>query len=155
MSDIQSIDTIAFRQAMRNLASGVAIVATGAAAGQRGLTVSSVSSICMETPCLLVGMKANSEAHEAILAKVFLAWVFSAAIRRTSRSVWPAGMPQRMSTVSIQPGGIRASSDLGANYGPARARCFEEWRSFFLFRVIAAPEDPRVWTYSHDKAKEA
>lgn len=50
MSDIQSIEAIEFRQAMRNLASGVAIVATGTALQRRGLTVSSITSICIEPP---------------------------------------------------------------------------------------------------------
>ncbi|WP_311741571.1 flavin reductase [Bradyrhizobium huanghuaihaiense] len=49
---------------MRNLASGVAIVTTGTTAGRRGLTVSSVTSICMETPCLVVGIDACSQAHD-------------------------------------------------------------------------------------------
>jgi flavin reductase (DIM6/NTAB) family NADH-FMN oxidoreductase RutF len=67
-SEIQSIEAVEFRQAMRNLASGVAIVATGTALGRRGLTVSSLSSICMEPPCLLVGIHGKSETHDAILA---------------------------------------------------------------------------------------
>ncbi|WFU14482.1 flavin reductase family protein [Bradyrhizobium sp. CB3481] len=65
---IKSIDPIEFRQAMGNLASGVAIVAVGTALGRRGLTVGSVTSICMEPPCLLVGINASSETHDAILA---------------------------------------------------------------------------------------
>ncbi|UPK05873.1 flavin reductase family protein [Bradyrhizobium sp. 170] len=68
ISDIRSIEAIEFRQAMRNLASGVSIVATGTAHGRRGLTVSSITSICMEPPCLLVGINASSETHDAILA---------------------------------------------------------------------------------------
>lgn len=53
---------------MGNLAGGVAIVATGVDTGRRGLTVSSVTSLCMEPPCLLVGINASSETHDAILA---------------------------------------------------------------------------------------
>ncbi len=53
---------------MGNLAGGVAIVATGADADRRGLTVSSVTSLCMDPPCLLVGINASSETHDAILA---------------------------------------------------------------------------------------
>ncbi|MCP3396963.1 MULTISPECIES: flavin reductase family protein [unclassified Bradyrhizobium] len=68
MSDIHSVEAIEFRQAMRNLASGVAIVATGAALGRRGLTVSSITSICIEPPCLLVGININSGTHDAIRA---------------------------------------------------------------------------------------
>ncbi|WP_246668296.1 flavin reductase family protein [Bradyrhizobium elkanii] len=66
--DIPSVQATEFREAMRNLASGVAIVATGKAAERRGLTVSSVTSICMEPPCLLVGIKVGSETHDGILA---------------------------------------------------------------------------------------
>ena len=67
MSDISSIEAEEFRQAMRNLASGVAIVATGSEAGRRGLTVSSVTSLCMDPPCLLVGVNLTSETHAAIV----------------------------------------------------------------------------------------
>lgn len=66
--DIPSIEATEFRQAMRNLASGVAIVTTGTATGRRGLTVSSMTSICMEPPCLLVGINTSSETHDGILA---------------------------------------------------------------------------------------
>ena len=56
MADIRSVEAAEFRQAMRNLASGVAIVTTGTDAGRRGLTVSSVTSLCMEPPCVVVGI---------------------------------------------------------------------------------------------------
>ncbi|MFB9263081.1 flavin reductase family protein [Bradyrhizobium erythrophlei] len=69
MRDIPSVQATEFRQAMRNLASGVAIVTTGTTIGRRGLTVSSVTSICMEPPCLLVGINASSETHDAIFAR--------------------------------------------------------------------------------------
>jgi flavin reductase len=68
MNDFRSVEAAEFRQAMRNLASGVAIVATGTDADRRGLTVSSVTSLCMEPPCLLVGINSTSDTHEAILA---------------------------------------------------------------------------------------
>jgi len=60
MTDFRSVEAAEFRQAMRNLASGVAIVATGTAMDRRGLTVSSVTSLCMEPPCLLVGINSSS-----------------------------------------------------------------------------------------------
>ncbi|NYG43610.1 flavin reductase [Bradyrhizobium sp. IAR9] len=68
MTDVRSVEAAEFRLAMRNLASGVAIVATGTGTARRGLTVSSVTSLCMEPPCLLVGVNASSETHAAILA---------------------------------------------------------------------------------------
>jgi flavin reductase len=67
-ADLRSVDAAEFRRAMSKLAGGVAIVATGADASRRGLTVSSVTSLCMDPPCLLVGINSNSETHEAILA---------------------------------------------------------------------------------------
>jgi len=66
-TDYHSVEASEFRLAMRNLASGVAIVATGIDDGRRGLTVSSVTSLSMEPPCLLVGINTNSETHDAIL----------------------------------------------------------------------------------------
>jgi flavin reductase len=66
-TDFRSVEATEFRQAMQNLASGVAIVATGTEMGRRGLTVSSVTSLCMDPPCLLVGINASSETHDAIL----------------------------------------------------------------------------------------
>lgn len=68
MVDVRSVEAAEFRQAMRNLASGVAIVATGTETARCGLTVSSVTSLCMEPPCLLCGVNASSETHAAILA---------------------------------------------------------------------------------------
>ena len=57
-----------FRSAMRNLASGVAIVTTGTGEARRGLTASSVTSLCMDPPCLLVSVNTKSETHDSILA---------------------------------------------------------------------------------------
>lgn len=63
-----SVQPVEFRQAMRNLASGVAIVTAGAGDSRRGLTVSSVTSVCNDPPCLLVGINTSSETHDLILA---------------------------------------------------------------------------------------
>ncbi|OKO81918.1 flavin reductase [Bradyrhizobium sp. NAS96.2] len=68
MWDIPSIQASEFRQAMRNLASGVAIVTTGKTVCRRGLTVSSVTSMCIDPPCLLAAINSRSETHDAILA---------------------------------------------------------------------------------------
>lgn len=68
VGDIQSVDANEFCQAMRNLASGVAIVASGTGPERRGLTVSSVTSLSREPPCLLVCIATSSETHTAILA---------------------------------------------------------------------------------------
>ena len=68
MTEVRSVEAAEFRLAMRNLASGVAIVATGTQTTRRGLTVSSVTSLCVDPPCLLVGVNSSSETHDAILA---------------------------------------------------------------------------------------
>jgi flavin reductase (DIM6/NTAB) family NADH-FMN oxidoreductase RutF len=68
MADWRSIEAPEFRQAMRNLVSAVAIVAAGAGAARRGLTVSSVVSVCIEPPCLLVGINVSSDTHSTIIA---------------------------------------------------------------------------------------
>jgi flavin reductase (DIM6/NTAB) family NADH-FMN oxidoreductase RutF len=62
------VEASEFRNAMRNLAGGVAIVATGTGEARRGLTASSVTSICADPPSLLVGVNTKSEAHDSILA---------------------------------------------------------------------------------------
>ena len=67
-TDFHSVEPAEFRQAMRSLAGGVAIVTTGTDVGRRGLTVSSVTSLCIDPPCLLVGINTSSETHDAILA---------------------------------------------------------------------------------------
>ena len=67
-TSFRSVEAAEFRQAMRSLASGVAIVATGADTNRRGLTVSSVTSLCMDPPCLLVGINTSSDTHGGILA---------------------------------------------------------------------------------------
>ena len=57
-----------FGNAMRNLASGVAIVTTRTGEARRGLTASSVTSLCMEPPCVLASVNPKSETHESILS---------------------------------------------------------------------------------------
>lgn len=70
MHNVPSIQATEFRQASHtNLPSGVAIVTTETAVGRRGLTLSSVTSICMEPPCAVVGINASSETHDAIFAR--------------------------------------------------------------------------------------
>jgi len=75
------VEATEFRDALRNLASGVAIVATGVGEARRGLTASSVTSICADPPCLLVSVNTKSEAHESILANGY----FGISLLRTGQ----------------------------------------------------------------------
>lgn len=65
---LAAVDADHFKQAMRNLAGGVAIVATGSAGNRTGLTVTAVTSVSTEPPCLLVCVNKSSLSHDAILA---------------------------------------------------------------------------------------
>lgn len=61
-----SVDPTLFREAMRRMASGVAVIATDGPAGRGGLTVSSLASLCMEPPSVIVCIHAQSPALKAI-----------------------------------------------------------------------------------------
>lgn len=62
------IETAAFKSAMRNLVGGVAIVATGSGAYRQGLTISAITSVSAEPPCILVCVNTSSQSHDPILA---------------------------------------------------------------------------------------
>jgi flavin reductase (DIM6/NTAB) family NADH-FMN oxidoreductase RutF len=81
LAHFPAIEATEFRDALRNLASGVAIVATGAGEARRGLTASSVTSVCADPPCLLVGINTKSEAHDSILANGY----FGISLLRTGQ----------------------------------------------------------------------
>ncbi|MCB1395200.1 MAG: flavin reductase [Rhodobacteraceae bacterium] len=58
----------AFRAAMRNLAGAVSVVATGDGDARHGITVSSLTSLCAEPPCLLVCVNARVRGHDPLIA---------------------------------------------------------------------------------------
>jgi flavin reductase (DIM6/NTAB) family NADH-FMN oxidoreductase RutF len=59
----------AFRLAMRELAAGVCIVTTGQGSERAGLTATSVSSLSVMPPALLVSIQCKSRALKAVLAR--------------------------------------------------------------------------------------
>ncbi|MGB3500619.1 MAG: flavin reductase family protein [Mesorhizobium sp.] len=65
---LAGVDVQSFKQAMRNLAGGVAIVATGCGSEKSGLTVTAVTSVSIDPPCLLICVNKSSASHDAILA---------------------------------------------------------------------------------------
>ncbi|WP_029005316.1 flavin reductase family protein [Azorhizobium doebereinerae] len=72
------LDPALFKEAMRNMASSVAVIATDGPAGRAGLTVSSLSSLSMEPPSVVLCVHANSTALPALLANgVFTANVLA------------------------------------------------------------------------------
>jgi flavin reductase (DIM6/NTAB) family NADH-FMN oxidoreductase RutF len=81
LAHFPAVEATEFRDALRNLASGVAIVATGVGEARRGLTASSVTSICVNPPCLLVSVNTKSEAHDSILANGY----FGISLLRTGQ----------------------------------------------------------------------
>jgi flavin reductase (DIM6/NTAB) family NADH-FMN oxidoreductase RutF len=69
LSEIAKADRAnAFRLAMRELVAGVCIVTTGLGAARAGLTATSVSSLSMAPPSLLVGIQCTSRALKALTA---------------------------------------------------------------------------------------
>jgi flavin reductase (NADH)/cob(II)yrinic acid a,c-diamide reductase len=57
-----------FKQAMRHLAGGVAIIATDHAGSRAGLAATAVSSVSADPPTILVCINGQAGAHEAIQA---------------------------------------------------------------------------------------
>jgi flavin reductase (DIM6/NTAB) family NADH-FMN oxidoreductase RutF len=69
LSEIAKADrTTAFRLAMRELAAGVCVITTGLGAARAGLTATSVSSLSMAPPSLLVSIQCTSRALKALTA---------------------------------------------------------------------------------------
>lgn len=79
----RSVEIASFKAAMRTLASGVCIVATGAGKGKRGLTVTAVCSLTMEPPRVLVCVNKSADGHDHILRNgVFSLSVLASEHRR-------------------------------------------------------------------------
>jgi hypothetical protein len=120
-TDFRSVGAAEFRLAMKKLVSSVSIVATGTDEAQRGLTVSSVTPLCMEPPCLLVGI--NSETHDPIIANGALA---SACGRgglggwRCNSTSWAAFTSRGLSTkYSLSPQNSGCSRAAAGLFAPA------------------------------------
>ncbi|MDQ1124636.1 flavin reductase family protein [Microbacterium trichothecenolyticum] len=62
------VDAVDFRDGMRKLASGIALVTTSGDTGPAGLAVTAVSSVSFEPPSLLICVNRTASAHDAILA---------------------------------------------------------------------------------------
>lgn len=72
------VDAGLFREAMRRMAAGVSVIATDGPAGRAGLTVSSLASLCMEPPSVILCIHEQSNALQVIEANgVFVANVLA------------------------------------------------------------------------------
>ncbi|QRG07495.1 flavin reductase [Xanthobacter dioxanivorans] len=60
------LDAAAFRKAMRRMAAGVAVITTDGPAGRAGITVSSLASLCMEPPSVILCIHEKSAALAVI-----------------------------------------------------------------------------------------
>ncbi len=63
-----AISTDLFKAAMRALAGGVAIVASGRAAERRGMTATAICSVSADPPSLLACINKSADTHPVILA---------------------------------------------------------------------------------------
>ncbi|EWY37824.1 flavin reductase [Skermanella stibiiresistens SB22] len=68
VSAARPVDPALFREAMRLTASGVAVVTTDGAQGRAGLTVSTLCSLSMEPPSVVLCVHNRSKALETLLA---------------------------------------------------------------------------------------
>src|SRR5262249_26014858 len=64
--DTSEIDTACFRQAMRDLAGGVTVVTVGKGAGINGFTATSVTSLCLYPPRVLVCLAQSSSSWNVL-----------------------------------------------------------------------------------------
>lgn len=65
--DATAVSAFEFRSAMREVAAGVTIVASGSLQDARGLTATAFSSLSAEPPAVLVCVNRDSECHRTIL----------------------------------------------------------------------------------------
>jgi flavin reductase (DIM6/NTAB) family NADH-FMN oxidoreductase RutF len=81
-----AVDTLAFRQALSHLASGVTVVTARAPDGTpRGLTVTAFCSVSLDPPLVLASIDNRSEAHEAFEAGAFAVSVLAEDQEEVSR----------------------------------------------------------------------
>jgi flavin reductase (DIM6/NTAB) family NADH-FMN oxidoreductase RutF len=64
---IATVPVADFKAAMRNLAGGISIVATGAGTGRKGMTVSAVTSVSADPPTVLICINKGAESHDSIV----------------------------------------------------------------------------------------
>ncbi|MEV4686209.1 flavin reductase family protein [Microbacterium sp. LWH3-1.2] len=65
----RAVDPMLFRDGMRKLASGVALVTTRSDAGPAGLAATAVSSVSFDPPSLLVCVNKSASAHDPIVTE--------------------------------------------------------------------------------------
>jgi flavin reductase (DIM6/NTAB) family NADH-FMN oxidoreductase RutF len=81
-----AVDTLAFRQALSQLASGVTVVTTRTPDGTaRGLTVTAFCSVSLDPPLVLISIDNRSEAHEGFAAGAFAVSLLSEEQEDVSR----------------------------------------------------------------------
>jgi flavin reductase (DIM6/NTAB) family NADH-FMN oxidoreductase RutF len=71
-----------FRQAMRDLAGGVAVITAGQGAGRTGMTATSVTSLSMDPPSVLVCVNRSSSTWRALSAEGRFAVNLLSALQR-------------------------------------------------------------------------
>ncbi len=89
----------AFRRLMGSLAAGVTVVTAPAGDGPRGMTCSSLTSVCLEPPTLAVCLRTASSTRAAALRHgMFAVNLLQGAAERTAR-VFSTDVPDRFALV--------------------------------------------------------
>lgn len=82
---MKTVSADIFKEAMRLTASGVAVITTDGPAGKAGLTVSSLCSLSMEPPSVIISVKRDSATLARLLANgVFVANVLASPQSRVA-----------------------------------------------------------------------
>ena len=74
LDPVEPVDSIAFRQALRNIAGAVSIVTSGNAPERHGLTVTAGCSLSVEPSNVLVCINKSAGAHDTIMRTKAFGW---------------------------------------------------------------------------------
>ncbi|AUS81303.1 oxidase [Actinoalloteichus sp. AHMU CJ021] len=95
----QGVDRDAFRTLMSGFPSGVAVVTSGSEGSPAGMTCSSVCSVSLDPPVLLVCLRAASPTLATVVERGSFAVNFLSARARPVAELFASGDPDRFSRV--------------------------------------------------------
>ena len=113
------------RDVMRNYPKGVSVVTVDAGDGPRGITVSSLTSVSLSPPLVLISIAQASESHDFIQR----AGAFCVNVLSENQGSFPSISPDQI-------------SNLGSNFGRSRlsaeTRVRRDWRVVLPISTVAS-----------------
>lgn len=112
-AEFEAVDGLSMRQTMGKTMSGVAVVTACSGAEDVGMTISSLSSISLEPPILMISLNHNTRTGDAILAsKAFAVSILGVNQEAVARQFATQGGSRfHQGTFDTTPGGIPAVGD--------------------------------------------